>query len=311
MSQKPLPSPATRLELTKKFLANTSIPEAPPAGFDALKASSDELKKYGLPPKPDATANPQRYAKWSKYLSKPLTFVAPTLKIIENDRNPLAQQLVKVKNTATSSNWSGIVLTNPTPDKYTAIEGEWIVPNAYPNSTDANGTYWVATWIGIDGDGTSDVLQAGTDSYVVVSNGQIVSQSALAWYEWFPSYPVTLNFAVHPGDTIWGFVEAESATTGYAFLENVGAGTYTSVTFNAPSGVSLQGNSAEWIVEDPGNPEVLFPNFGSTAFFDTWAYCGQWQNLSNGGIAINLVEGGDTLSEPIDETSTSFIDVYV
>jgi Peptidase A4 family len=219
--------------------------------------------------------------------------------------------MVKVANGATSGNWSGYVNIDPSPAKYSAIEGEWIVPNPYPNSTDVNGEYWVSLWVGIDGDGTGDVLQAGTDSYCTVSGGNTTSQLAFPWYEWFPAYPLEIsNFTVHPGDTIWGYVYAESTTVGYTYLMNVNAGTYTSITFPAPSGTSLQGNSAEWILENPGLPEALFPKFGSSAFFDCYAYCGTWQNLSNGGIPITLVEKGVTLAEPIDETPTSFIVVY-
>jgi Peptidase A4 family len=312
MSQKPIPDPATRLDLTKQLLAAAQIPKAPPVGFNAIEATSDELKSYGLPPKPDAKANPERYLKWSKHLSKPLTFVAPTFKIIENDRTPSAKDLTKVANGATSGNWSGYANLDPSPNKYSAIEGEWIIPNPYPNSSHANGTYYVSLWVGLDGiDGSGDVLQAGTDAYVTVSGGTTTSQSAFAWYEWYPAYPIIFsNFPVHPGDTIWGYIDAESTTEGFAYLFNEGAGTYTSVTFPAPSGTSLQGNSAEWIVEDPGIPETPFPNFGSTAFFDTYAYSGTWQNLSNGGTPITLIEGGVTLAKSIDETPTSFIVSY-
>jgi hypothetical protein len=295
--QKPIHDPATRLDLTKKLIEATRIPKVPPAGFNPLEATSDELKLYGLPPKPDATADPERYAKWSKHLSKPLTFVAPTFKIIENDRSPLAKNLVKVANSATSNCWCGYVNTDPSPDKYSAIEGEWIVPNTYPNSTKANGGYSVSNWVGIDGYSTSDVLQAGTNSSCTVSGGNITSQSALPWFEWYPAYPIEFsNFAVHPGDTIWGYIDAESTTEGYTYLMNVGAGTYTSITFPAPSGTSLQGSSAEWILADCSGS-----NFGSSAFFNCYAYCGTWQNLSN-GIPITC-----PACELIDETPTSFI----
>jgi hypothetical protein len=315
MSQKPIPDPATRLDLTKKVIAGAKIPQAAPAGFDPLKATPEELKSYGLPPKPDAKTDPQRYARWSKHLSKTLTFIAPTFKIIEKDRDPRAKNQAEVASNATSSNWSGVVLTDPTPAKqYTAIEGEWIIPNAYPNSSNTNGIYEVSVWVGIDGWGNGEVVQTGTDSYVTDSGGKITSQGAFPWYEWYPAYAIEINnFAVHPGDTIWGYIDVESATEAYAFLYNIGAGTYTSTTFPAPKGTSLIGGSAEWIVENPdiNNVETLFPDFGSTVFFDTYAYSGAWQNLSNGGTIITLDEGGNTLAEVIDETATSFIDIYV
>jgi hypothetical protein len=315
MSQKPLPDRETRLDVSKKLIAGARIPKAPPAGFNPLEASSDELKSYGLPSKPDATADPQRYAKWAKHLSKPLNFVAPTFKIVEDSRVPLPDSATKGDATATSGNWSGIVNTAPgTGSKYDLVEGEWIIPNAYPNSTKANGVYLAATWIGIDGWGSGDVLQAGTNSECVVSNGVTTSQSAFPWYEWYPSFWIAIsNFPVHPGDTIWGEVYAESSTEGYIFLYNVGAGTYTSATFAAPSGTSLQGNSAEWIVEDPstGSSEYLFPNYGSTAFFDCYAYSSAGSQTLTSGFPVNLVQNNVTLSEPIDEGTTSFVATYI
>jgi hypothetical protein len=311
MTQKPILDHATRLDLTKKLIAGAKIPKAPPAGFNPLEATKEELKSYGLPPKPDATVDPERYKRWSKHLSQPLTFVPPVLKIIENERIPEAKNPTKVTNGVTSGNWSGYANLDPSPSKYSAIEGEWIVPNAYPNSSRTNGTYYVSQWVGIDGIGGSpDVFQAGTDGWVTVAGGKVSAQGVYAWYEWYPAYPIELGLAVHPGDTIFGYIDAESTTEGYAYLLNEGAGTYTSVTFSAPKGTKLQGNSAEWIVENPGSPETLFPNFGSAAFFNTYAYCGTWQNLSNGGTPITLIEGSATLAQPIDETPTSFVVLY-
>jgi len=313
MSQKPLPEPSTRLDLTKKLIAGAQIPKAPPKGFNPIEATPEELKSHGLPPKPDAKTDPERHARWSKHLSKPLTFVAPTFKIIEKERNPTAKTQTKTTNSATSSNWSGVVVADPSPAKqYTAIEGEWIVPNAYPSA--GNGNYDVSQWIGIDGWGNGEVVQTGTDSYVSESGGKITSQGVYPWFEWFPAYAVAFsNFSVRGGDTIWGYIDVESTTSAYAFLYNVGARTYASVTFTAPKGTTFIGATAEWITENPdvNNVETLFPDFGSTAFFDTYAYSGAWQNLSNGGITITLVESGNTLDEVIDETSTSFVVVYV
>jgi hypothetical protein len=318
MSQKPLPippDPATRSSLSKKLLQGARIPKAPPSDFNALEGTNDELKSYGLPPKPNKAADPGRYAKWAKNLSKPLTFVPPTFKIIDKKRTSLADKMGKVKNDVTSGNWSGFVSTDlDTADQFTLVEGEWIVPNAYPDSSGVDGVYLVSNWIGIDGWNSGDVLQAGTDSECTVSGGTIVSQSASAWFEWYPAFSVAFsNFTVLPGDTIWGYVYAESSTVGFAFLMNVGAGTYTSITFDAPAGTSLQGNSAEWIVEDPstGTAEYMFPNFGATFFYDCYAFSGSlFENLAN-GFPVTLDQGGGSLSTPTQEGATAFLVTYV
>jgi len=94
---------------------------------------------------------------------------------------------------------------------------------------------------------------------------------------------------------------------------NVGAGTYTSITFDAPAGTSLQGNSAEWIVEDPSNgtSEYMFPDFGATFFYDCYAFSGSlFENLAN-GFPVTLDQGGGPLSTPTQEGATAFLVTYL
>jgi hypothetical protein len=43
----------------------------PPAGFDPLTASNNELKRYGFPPRPDAQKAPQAYRHWRALVSVP------------------------------------------------------------------------------------------------------------------------------------------------------------------------------------------------------------------------------------------------
>ncbi|KAH9203260.1 concanavalin A-like lectin/glucanase domain-containing protein [Leptodontidium sp. 2 PMI_412] len=317
MSQKPLPSPdpAKRRHLSETLLKGARIPKAPPKDFSPLEGTKHELKSYGLPLKPDEKAHPGRYARWAKNLSKPLTFVSPTFKIIEDKRITLPHQKGKVKDDITSGNWSGFVTTNlDSGDQFNLVEGEWIAPNAYPNSSGADGDYLVSNWIGIDGWNSGDVLQAGTTSQCIVSGGVITSQSATPWFEWYPAFSMAFsNFTVLPGDTIWGYIYAESSTVGFAFLMNVGAGTYTSITFDAPAGTSLQGNSAEWIVEDPSNgtSEYQFPDYGSTFFFDCYAFSGSlFENLTS-GFPVTLDQGGGSLSTPTQEGTDAFRVTYV
>ena len=54
-----------------------------------------------------------------------------------------------------------------------------------------------------------------------------------------------------PGETVFVEVWNTSATNGYAFLENISTGKYAEYNLTAPSGTTLQGTSAEWVVERP------------------------------------------------------------
>jgi hypothetical protein len=50
----------------------------PPAGFDPRTASPLELRRYGLPQRPDASVRPQLAALWDKTFSRKLTYIEPT-----------------------------------------------------------------------------------------------------------------------------------------------------------------------------------------------------------------------------------------
>src|ERR1700757_4782564 len=53
--------------------------EAPPAGFDPIAASDEELAYHGFPPRPNQTTEPKAYATWAKAMKASKVRVAPTL----------------------------------------------------------------------------------------------------------------------------------------------------------------------------------------------------------------------------------------
>jgi Peptidase A4 family len=183
----------------------------------------------------------------------------------------------------TSTNWSGAYVKRPSAEQLMTVTGEWRVPGVNPpasawNGTGYNdGTYLCGVWVGIDGtQGTNDVMQAGTGSQCVVSGGKMTSTSFFAWTEWFslPSVSVS-NFPIQVGDVISCTVCAPFGNThGTAMFNNLTSGATTNIGINPPAGVSLVGNVAEWIVEDPGligGGLYPFPNYGSTYFSDCTA----------------------------------------
>jgi hypothetical protein len=105
--------------------------------------------------------------------------------------------------------------------------------------------------VGIDGFGSPDVLQAGTEADAYASGGTTATFYA-AWIEWFPFNESRIsNFLVAPGDEMFVEVWNTSATVGNAYLVNITTQQAVAFTFNAPVGTSLVGNSAEWVVERP------------------------------------------------------------
>jgi hypothetical protein len=150
-----------------------------------------------------------------------------------------------------SGNWAGYVATGGT---FTAVSGRWTVPQV----TGSAGMD--ATWVGIGGAGSRDLIQAGTDA-TVQGPGQI---RYTAWIELLPQFPQTVPLAVHPGDVIstslvqqgngdW-LITIENQTTGRQYQKRV---SYTS-SFS----------SAEWIEEAPASGRRILPldDFGRVTF---------------------------------------------
>ncbi|MFZ0888076.1 MAG: G1 family glutamic endopeptidase [Candidatus Binataceae bacterium] len=237
---------------------------APPAGFDALTASDADLAQYGFPPRPDAQSAPEAYAHWQKMVASPQKRITPKLQQTTIYNGPA--QDVSVGETldngavaSTSTNWSGYVVTGPkgmlkVNNSY--VYAEWVVPIAQQAYKVCNGGWdYSSQWVGIDGSGSSDVLQAGTEADAYCSGGTTGTFYS-PWFEWFPNSEVRItNLPANPGDLI--IVEVwytTAAPLGHAYIVNYGTNPAESVNigFNPPKGTTLNGNSVEWIVERPG-----------------------------------------------------------
>jgi Peptidase A4 family len=169
-----------------------------------------------------------------------------------------------------------------------------------------NGTYYCATWIGIDGDGSGDVFQAGVESEV-----KGTSVTIYPWWEWFPTPEVQItNLKVNAGDMVTMLLCSEQgagSTTGTVFFSNRTTGQSTSVGLTAPAGTSLTGNSAEWIVEAPtvdGSQSAL-ADYGEVFFSVCDAYTAKGVTIDGGsGDSINMTAGSTTVSDGILITPT-------
>jgi hypothetical protein len=244
---------------------------APPAAFDPVIASPETLQQYGFPPRPDQLKTPAAYNAWAKAVSAPQTRLqAPQLvqTMIYNGRAQIqpgseSKQTASEFNfnpsnsvSARSLNWSGYAIYDDTtkPFAKSYVYAYWIVPvaqhafgNALPGSWD-----YSTQWVGIDGLGSPDVLQAGTEAD---GHATGASQAAFyaAWIEWYPfSESRIANFSVAPGNEMFVEVWNTNATVGNAYLFNITRQQSVALTFKAPSGTNLVGNSAEWVVERPG-----------------------------------------------------------
>ncbi|KAF1348258.1 acid protease [Lizonia empirigonia] len=198
-----------------------------------------------------------------------------------------------------SSNWSGVVLEQPSSGYFKSATGRFTVPTPmYVGSADTESS---SAWVGIDGDScASGLLQAGID-FTVTSSGAV---SYDAWYEWYPDYAYDFsNFAVSAGNVIQVDITATSTTMGTVKLTNVSTGKSVSQTLSAPSGSVLCRQNAEWIVEDfaQDGSLVALSNFGTIVFTQASAA------LSTGGT-----EGlGSATIIDLKQDSTIYTDVSI
>ena len=170
----------------------------------------------------------------------------------------------------TSHNWAGYAATG---GSFTEVSGTWIVP--HPSATSSAGVG--ATWVGIGGVTSRDLIQAGTRD--VTSGGQRQFQT---WIEMLPAASQQIPVAVAPGDSVTVSIHEQGAGSGIweiSLTNNTSQESYQA-TVNYQSSES----SAEWIEEAPVGRRGILPldNFGSVVFSDATA-------LENGD-AINLAQ---------------------
>lgn len=279
----------------------------PPKGFDPRKASARELRRHGLPQRPDPAIRPQLAARWDEIFSRKMTYVTPTFRPLEEllpgvkPRGRLPRDLVTVPN----STWSGAVVHATGSQTFTWVLGQWNVPDVAA-AAGGKGSQYTFAFIGIDGN--TDVTQIGTIQSVSTASNGSVSKSCYAVYEWFPnSWSAITNLPVSFGDTMIGLICLDSPTEAFFSLVNVTSGIHAGFVFDAPAGTASLENQAEWILERPevGGVNPPMPNFGEI-YFDSAMGGHGLDFLADGGTdtAINMVVNGATVAATTVETPT-------
>ena len=147
--------------------------------------------------------------------------------------------------TADSLNWSGYAVTPG--GGITAVSSAFTVPSAglVPPG-------FAATWTGIGGYNTSDLIQAGTAEQSAPNN-PILGPQYYAWYELLPASETPLtnctgdaNCTVTPGDNITVNIKQVSGNTWNIAMTDAGKWSWSqNVSYNSSQ------SSAEWIREAP------------------------------------------------------------
>ena len=236
-----------------------SVVPPPPPGFDPTKASADQNAAYAIPPAPNAERDPEAYAAWVKAVAPTAVRESPVLTKTNLFNGPIRGKGAPSSSSnntisTTSSNWSGSSAVNiANPQNFEAVQSSHVVPTAHQAFGACTGGWdYSSQWPGIDGNGSGDVLQGGTEADAYC-NGSTKSTLYSAWIEWYPFSETRVSSpAISPGDLLFVEVWNDSTTSGYAYFHDYSSNVTAEYHLTAPSGTTLKGNSVEWIVESPG-----------------------------------------------------------
>ncbi len=218
----------------------------------ARQLSDEDLLQLGYSPRPDAAASPDKYAKWLERFSRPITLLPP-----HSVNHPEIAHTGNVQaGPEASSNWSGFEAHSGS-RSYIAVAAQWDVP--YVTGESGYVTY-SATWVGLDGDGISDLVQAGTEQNCIVISG-VSHCSYGAWSELVPNQETeqgVSSLSLNPADEM--FVQVWVGNSNGAFDQHGGHAWFVildatqnqAVRFSTPfNGTYFSGSEAEWIMERP------------------------------------------------------------
>lgn len=232
----------------------------PPANWNPLEASDEDLSYYGYPSRPNT---PEGIKAWEKVVSG--KWVKPKLSSTKKSHSK-KNESVKQMNASGFGIWGGYIKRTTT----YGVKGSWIVPYVSIEDPQWNGKLAEASqWVGLGGSTpTSSLVQIGTDS-IVLTNG---TKKYAAWYEIVStevndkSTEIT-SIPCSSGKMMYGEVYT---TFGYDFagycdvhfyISNYSLSTSFSVRIRQYTSDMLQ--SAEWVTERPrevdSNGKVISP----------------------------------------------------
>jgi hypothetical protein len=192
------------------------------------------------------------------------------------------QTLPRHGGTTSSLNWSGYAVAPGS--GITAVDSTFKVPSA---GLDPPG--FAATWAGIGGYNTSDLIQAGVEEDSLPSNPLLGNQYQ-AWYELLPASETPIasctgdsNCTVTPGDQVTVDIHNVSGNTWSISLTDAGKWSWSqNVTYSSSE------SSAEWILEAPTLvAQTVLANVGTVPFGPTSTY-------TAGGATHTIAAGNPT-----------------
>lgn len=267
-------------------------PGLPPSDFDPVNKPGDRarLEEFWLPPRPDPEREPELHEHWREMFSWPLRFVfagsrpaeQPVTTVLLAGRVPGPPATASFE---TSSNWSGAYILPSRGDRFSRVVGRWEAPKIKPGTgpNPSGLPFRCSVWIGLDGKKawTRSMPQVGT-VHTVACDGTPADPKL--WWQWWVrdghSAPHDISgVPVRTGDEVLCSLTVVSPHEVRFHVKNRNTGTFAGFAVSEP--VPLRGATAEWVVEQPSDPqddmkagkgrralEPLFPlpDYGSVLF---------------------------------------------
>jgi hypothetical protein len=260
-----------------------------PKGFDALGATKKDLRRHGIPLRPDPIRQPGLATLWDHHvrryrdfdhLQARLTGAEPT---IERPVNALG---------LFPGEACGFELTSFNAP-FTVLSGTWSVPNLHHSPTPP-GLVFFRTFFGI-GFLDAHVEMTVDDAQNVTAQIRIHTGAQL-------------NLPVSPGDTISAALclQTNSAGTAAYFLANETTAQTVNVAIDTgfPPAVTINAGISRGRVGSPRNP---LAGFGTVYFDELVAFTTNGTRLLTNGTATTMVDtNGATLAQPFRLNDNAF-----
>jgi hypothetical protein len=264
-----------------------------PEDLDLLGATADQLRYYGLPPRPDPEREPELYEVWASLFVPRPRFVAAEVTLITGifrtePRQTSLPSAVAVSPTTryeTSRNWCGAYIEPNDATMVIQISGRWAVPNPSPPQGAEPRQYACSTWVGLDGQRRyldSSLPQIGTwQAVTLAADGSRSLPETYTWFQWWArdypdNRPGRINgVPVEVGDEVVCMVRVWQPSVAAVYVKNLGTNRLAHFRIRAPEvnghRFKISGATAEWIMERPKRlkSDEFFPlaDYGSVEIF--------------------------------------------
>jgi hypothetical protein len=290
----------------------------PPADFAPLKASDEELERYGFPPRPSAK-DADHLAHWQELMAGYRSTGAPVT--CNGAPPPRTGETEPVSHTVVGYNniWSGFMTYDPgNRSHWNAAEADFFQINGAAH-TSCSSDAVASSWVGLGGWNYGGLIQAGTDAYT--------SGKTSVWYEWIAgSFDESAYFPemyVNPGDYIGVLVEYKVSTETATYVTyDQNTGVFRSVVMPGMPSQFYDGSTGDFMDERPTSRATgkILPllNFSTHMYYyaevrnsaGNWAWLGE-PNRARVLMYSNPNGTGNLLADPgLMESVNSFRDTY-